>query len=256
MAELANRDELEENFAKKFGRVARRHMHEYREFLGNPPDESNVPPEFWKKVERETENELVPILLLIFGESAELHGWQGADMGLAAFGFASQRAGEFAKYWVESTQDRLAKGFDKIAQRNRQEPSERTIEDAIESNRHVPVNRINPMRPQQPTEEIDRDELDELLDHTFGPKRIETVAIDETTTAQHAGGESGVSETVGLSEEDIWKCDWRHDNVCEVCSPLDDQPRSVWQEAFPQGPPTPHPRCRCYIQYAHEIAAA
>ena len=246
MAELPNRDDLEARFAKKFGRLARKHMHEFRDLLGTPADINNVPESFWVKMQDETDREMFAILLLIWSDSAELHGWTGHDMSVAAMGFASMRAAELGTYWAKSTRTRLEKGFDKL--NNPIQPLERTVNEARETNA-----RLNPYQPTERTLP-DREELDHLLDVTFGPHRVETIAIDETTAAQFSGGESGVDATVGLSDDDRWRCDWRYDNVCEICSPLDDQRRSVWSEHFPEGPPTPHPRCRCWIQYSSVAA--
>lgn len=240
--ELPNRDELEQDFAKKFGRVARRHMHEFREYLGDPPRLENVPEEFWLQMEKESEDSVYPLLLWIFGESAALHGWVGPDASLAAFGWAKERAQEFAEYWRDSTRQRVADGFEKL-RNQRKTPVDETVSDAWENAR---------LKPYQPDEEIEltRDEISDLLEKTFGPKRIEGVAVDETTAARHSGGEAGVEATVGLADDDKWRCDWKRDKVCEICAPLDLTPRSVWEAQFPEGPPTPHHRCRCWIEYA------
>jgi hypothetical protein len=194
-------------------------------------------------MQREADDELYPILLLIFSSSASLHGWIGPAMNLAAYGWATERAASFANYWVDSIRERTEAGLDKL--RTQTPNEETTIEEAREANRET----------SQPEHEVSREELDDMLEKIFGPKRIEGVAIDETTRARHAGGEAGVEATVGLSDEDIWRCDWRHDNVCEICSPLDGMPRSVWELRFPDGPPDPHPRCRCWIDHARKLEA-
>jgi hypothetical protein len=213
-------------------------MREFRQLLGDPPNIDNVPEAFYEKMQREVDAETYAILLLIFDDSALLHGWSGPDQAMASYGWAKQRADAFSQSWAESTRTKLEKGFERlegpIAQR------EETTEEARESNRTIPAER----KP------VTQKEVDELIDSTWSPKTIERWAVDETTTAQHAGGEAGIEATVGLNENDIWRCDWRHDNVCEECSPLDEKPRSVWSAKFPDGPPSPHFFCRCWIQYA------
>lgn len=276
MSELPNRSDLEAQFARKFGRVARRHLHEFRELLGNPPDIANVPPEFWDKMQKETDREVYPLLLLLFSESAEYHGWAGPDMGLAAFGYAVQQSGTFADQWATSTRTRLDKGFQKLhgnaETRLRNSTivenltpigvkpttggdgnsfpngnvSGETIDQHREQNRTI--DRTNPGQYDRKPETIDRDELDDLLEQTFGPHRIETNAIDETTRAQHAGGEAGIEATVGISTDDVWRTE-RDERVCPICKPMDGQLRRNWPWRFSDGPPC-HPRCRCSIDYA------
>ena len=267
MAEIPNRDELEANFAKKFGKLARRHMHEYRELLGDPANPDNVPQTFWDKMQREVDNESYAILLLMFLESSDYHGWGGYDAKLAGYGWATERAENLSKYWVDSTRARLADGFEKLT---RPEPiKETTVDEARAANRFSGVGAgsrtnhghtgqsdgeseldesgwLNPYEPKP----IDKDDLRKLLDQTFGPKRVERTAIIETTAARSAGGEAGVEATYGLCENDIY-LNPDDESTCEICFPLIGKPRSVWIVAAPDGPPPTDSvcRCRCCISY-------
>lgn len=269
MAELPNRPTLEADFARRFGKLARKHLLEFRRLLGDPPSLENIPPEFWLKMQREVDAETYAILLLIFDESALFHGWDSPAMGLVAFGWAKDRADSLSRYWVESVQDRLQKGFDKLEQ---PEPvKETTVAEARVANSFggggnnrsgstatddddesfTPINRVFPGQPavKVPTQ----DEIDELITDTFGPKRIETIAMDETTRARHAGGESAIEETVGISQDDLWRNN-PQDSVtgpCKICKPLDGLKRSEWPWRYSEGPPSPHPRCVCSIDHAN-----
>ncbi len=236
MPELPNRDDLEADFAKAFGRVARMHMHEFREALGDPPDLENVPEEFWVQMQKETEDDAWLIILLIWTASAEFHGWHGPDMRLTGYGYAVNRGREFSERWVESTRSRMQKEFDKL----NKPPVESTVIDARETNRFLPT------KPPAPT----REEIDDILDDVFSPKRVVQWVEDETTRARHWGGESAIEETVGLSPEDLWIND-EHSNVCPICKPLNETPRSYWGRFFPDGPPSPHSRCMCWVLYAN-----
>ena len=244
MPELANRDKLEADFAKKFGAVARAHLHEFREYLGTPPSLDNVPQSFMDRMEKETENNLYPILFWIFGASAADHGWATADAGLAAYGYASGQSTSFARYWVQSIWDRTRAGLEKL--RNKPGPTEETVDEARESNARI---------QQHEEGEIEDEDLDDLLEKLFGPKRIEGVAVNETTRARHAGGEAGVEATVGLSDEDEWACRPHASATgpCEICESLDGAPRSVWSIQFPGGPPEPHSYCVCVICYLNAL---
>lgn len=268
MAELPNREQLESNFAKRFGKLARRQQREIKRLFGDPPDFQNIPEQFWLKMQRETDAELYAILLLIFDESAIYHGWDTPESGLAAYGWAKQRADEFSKYWVESTQTRIERGLAKL---QKPEPiDESTVEAARAANRlsggngtgggkpspvasgdepFSPANRVFPGQP--PIKVPTKEEIDDLLDDAFGAKRIETNAVDETTRARHAGGESAVEETVGISQDDEWQNN-PEDSVtgpCKICKPLNNLKRSEWPWRYREGPPSPHRRCCCSVRY-------
>lgn len=234
MPELTNREELEADFAKRFGKVARRHMHEFREWLGDPPNINNVPEEFWAMCEHEMQRDNYILLLLIFSTSAIQHGWDGAEMRLAAAGFAKERSGKVAENWIESTRRMFGEKLDKARKDNQEKPSS-GIADHMEASRTL-----------EPT----REQVDDILDDLYGAKRIHVWAVDETTRARHAGSEEAIENTVGLSEEDIWRTE-DDSSVCPICRPLDGKPRSYWARFFPEGPPDPHARCRCFIEYSN-----
>lgn len=247
MAELPTRDRLEEEFARKFGKVARRHMREFRDLLGRPPDIANVPEEFWRMVQKESEQSSYLLLLTIFTAAAAYHGWQNKDSRLAAFGWALLQAQAFGMQWAESTRDRLEKGIAKILQ----EADGRTIVDGIAIDRVIDRVIDDRMPPPvvTPTKEVS-DAIDDLLEKTFGPERVEVNSIDEVTRGQFAGSEAAVEATEGLGEFDKWRTQ-KDQKVCPTCSPNDGVNRENWPPKFAEGPPI-HPRCRCWIQYESE----
>lgn len=259
MPEIPNRDSLEADFARKFGRDARVHMHEFRELLGNPPDLANVPPEFWERMERESERDVYPFLLLIFTTGAAMYHWRGAIANLAGFGFASERSRTFGQQWVESTRSKLEAAQQAISDAIQQgeqaerfadfaghEPaSQQTIPPGGRTRRPVPV---RPIEPDEDPVEFARDEWRRILDELFGVNRILQNVEDLTTEARHAGQESAVEATTGLSPDDLWIN--TGSNVCPICVSLNEKPRSFWSRFFPKGPPTPHSRCKCLVRYA------
>ena len=270
MSELPNRDELEARFAKRFGLVARRHMHEFRDLLGDPPDLDSVPESFWKKMQDETERETFAILLLIWSDSAEYHGWTGHDMSIAAMGWAATRAEDLGKYWVDSTKDRLEKGFQKLRnpQGRQTGTDETTVDNARETNSKLPSSlqpsrqrpsggtteesgRLNPYEPSEHPN-IDRDDLRDLLDKTFGPKRVAKVAVNETTAARGSGGEAAIHANGNESDDDLW-INPDDSRTCEICHPLVFKKRPEWSRVAPDGPPPPESECwcRCWIKYAN-----
>ena len=214
MAELTNRDELEAQFAARVDKLSIKHRRELQRLLGTPPSLRNVPEEWWKKVEQEQEDEFTPILFLLFAASAAQHGLDFEQANEQALEYAVARARALAGEWVRNTKEglRLKEG-DWVV---RGKP-------------------------------LTRHELRKELEPVFGKNRSDKLAITETTAAQTEGGEAGIGQTLGKQETDTWFTR-RDGDVCERCEPLHGQPRSVWSEQFPSGPPA-HPRCRCWIRY-------
>jgi hypothetical protein len=223
--ELPNRDEHEAAIATALATVAQRHRHEIAELMGNVPDMDHVPEGFWQRMEDETAEAIQDSLLDTFSASSHLHGWghkktekkalrevrQGiSDAALAAYGWATDRARAFARYWIDVTQ----------AEHEQASQTPRAITSG---------------------------EFNVLLDATFSPQRIETVAIDEVTRARHAGAETARDATVGLGGNDRWRTQ-RDDRVCHICEPNEGKRRDDWPAKFAEGPPC-HPRCRCWIEY-------
>jgi hypothetical protein len=207
-------------------------------------------------MEKESENSVYPFLFFIFGASAAMYGWRGTLAALAGYGFAGERSRTFAQRWVESTRQRLEEAQQRILDAADPDPladfagyepnATRTVSPGGNRTRR-PI----PIKPRQPDEDRDvfvSDEWRKLLDDLFGAKRILQNVEDLTTEARHQGQESAVEETVGRSPNDIWKTE-EDKGVCPTCEPLNGTPRSYWGRFFPLGPPTPHSRCRCHVEY-------
>ena len=231
MPELTNRDELEARFARKLSKLSARHRRELLDLIGDPPDISRVPESFWDRVQKETEEEALAVMLVIFFTSSEQHGWTGEDAQVAAEGFAAERSSEFAKLWVKTGRDKLntlGEKWEELSQ-----PDEPIGDESEEISSPPPP---KPFQFKNDTLEI------------FGPERVAFAAENETTIARHAGSEAAIDETVGLSDEDIWLAE---PGACVICKPLNGKPRTYWERFFPDGPPSPHPGCRCNIEYAN-----
>ena len=222
MADLKNRGKYESEFARKVSSLMGRHRRDLATLLGSPPDLSNVPESFWSKVQKETEEEISAVLLLIFLASSSQHS--PADSGAIFQGFVS-RDGE---QWSGSRSKTLASGYVQNSRERLGQLGQKWAEN-----------------PETPKSEISQD-----LISLFGPDRAEGIAITESTNAISAGGESAVRQSGGISPEDIWITE-RDARVCPICSPLDGTSRAVWSLKFPSGPPA-HPRCRCYLRYKNE----
>lgn len=224
MAELTNRTKHEASFAGKLGKLSGRHRRELQDLLGFPPDVSKVPESFWLRVQRETEEELIALLLLIFIAAATQHRASASEAQGRAAQFASLTARDTAKSYTDTGREMLRTGGQEWAETTRTGGT---------------VTRAS------------------VLDRTntiFGPTRVRGIAMTGTTDAATSGSEAGIELTDGHSDDDTWwtEADQR---VCPICQPLHKTKRENWSRLFPSGPPA-HPRCRCWIVYAAEKAGA
>ncbi len=217
MAELPNRDELEARLANKLGRLGARHRRELLALLGDPPDVTKVPESFWQKVEKETDDELAAVLLLIFMSSAIQHGMTQIEAELAAEGWAGNL--QFGKLWVDGSLTKL---------------------ETLGSRWQTATEAGEDLTYRSDTLEV------------FGPDRAETAGITETSRAQHDGAETAI-ESLTIEVVRIW----RHSRFsprghagaavdpCKICTPRLDTPESEWGIYEPG---ICHVRCDCYSE--------
>lgn len=240
--ELPDRDSIEADFAARIRKLTARQRRELEDWIHAtvPPDIANVPEWQWQKWEEESNDELLLILLLIAAASAELHGSVPGDdaVATALTGWATEHAAEVSASMARTTRERITATFEDIAERRA--AADFTLLELDEAGRVI----------DSPASRDFAAELDEAFESLFGDKRAESVAVTETTAAQSAGGEVGVEMTVGKSRDDRWFT-VNDAKVCPICTPLHQQPRSYWARFFPQGPPGPHPGCRCWIEYVN-----
>lgn len=249
MAELADRMDIEADFARKMARASSQHRKELWSLLSliNP---QIVPEDFWQKVEAEKKKQMNAALLLIFMASADQHANTliPGDLRAAAqdsitttgAAWASTRASDLARQYVETSREKLNAAYDKWYGPDFQ------------------VRRVfGDMKPAVSHQEA----LDDLVD-IFGPERDARIAATETTGAATAGahGARGAAEELGIKTEVIWRTE-ADGKVCPVCAPLDGLHMGDWEGALASadvdpwafdainengGPPI-HPSCRCWL---------
>lgn len=98
--------------------------------------------------------------------------------------------------------------------------------------------------PADPTPE----ELDDWIETNLGADRADLIAATEVTGATTAGERAArvILENMGLKMVAIWSAER---NACDVCAGLHGHSESTWALQFPDGPPSPHPNCRCWLHY-------
>lgn len=102
---------------------------------------------------------------------------------------------------------------------------------------------------------LEAEEIQKLLDFTFGEARVTTIAITETTTARNMIVDiyRMQLDKLGIPNDERWLTS-EDERVCEICGPADHKLKNqpidegdwegrTWGERFPYL--KPHPRCRC-----------
>ena len=230
MARLANKDEANAEFRRKFNRVFRRHREEYVQLLGEPPNAANVPESFWEKLRTEIETESSEMMILLFVAAAtQTQIIDGGALRMtptaaesAAAQFATARSREIASSAVRNT--RLA--------------TQTAFDGSTLADKEITA-RVNSGR-------------------VFGSSRAESMGTTEATKAATAGGEEQVRrvERAGVEIIRIWQHQTSrppgHANAavdpCPICSPLEDLRLDRLPVQFREGPPA-HPYCDCFIEY-------
>lgn len=102
---------------------------------------------------------------------------------------------------------------------------------------------------------LEADEIQKLLDFTFGEARVTTIAITETITARNMIVDiyRMQLDKLGIPNDERWLTS-EDERVCEICGPADQKLKNevieegdwagrTWGQRFPYL--KPHPRCRC-----------
>jgi hypothetical protein len=229
VTEVANRDALEAELAKRYSKLSAGHRKELLTLLGNPPSYANVPQSFWARVAKDLDGSFMPFLSEIYMQQAETL-LTGLPVGVD-WAIINQRAAEWAK----------RHSYDLIT-------------GLTDNSRAVVQQAITNFFEQQMT----RGDLETLIGRAFGPVRAEMIAVTEVT---RAATEAEIQIGEELAKEGIlMTAKWytRNDEIvaeCPVCYPLNERPADgytglrtpYWNSPTTNDHITPpaHPRCRC-----------
>lgn len=218
--DVLNRDELERRLARVISKDLRAEMNKLLDLLGDPPELSKVPYEYWQNGWKEIRKDVEPILVDTFSQQAlGLMDYVGIGADWAQFNM-------IAADWARSYAYDLVTGMEGT--------THRTLEKLLQKN-----------VPGYFEEGLTSKELAVRLEPQFGAVRSEMIAVTETTRAAVEGERAYVQELVketGKEMIPIWLTA-NDDRVCVICGPKNGKPITDGQ--FPPA----HPRCRCGVAW-------
>jgi hypothetical protein len=215
----AGKDTAEARLLKLLKARLNGQLQEVLDLLGEPPDFSRIPPEWWDTQTGRMIADLRPQLEAMardamLGYATEVGvSFEWGLVAERAAAWAEQYAGELVRGIVDTTRDLLRR---KVAEFIR-----------------TPGRTVGDLRA-------------DLAPH-FGEVRAQMIAVTETTRAYAQGTlfyQQALAEA-GVKMERVWRTSADEAVCVAICVPLNGKPESVWRDRFPDGPPA-HVNCRCW----------
>ena len=227
----AGKDAYEARLLKLLKARLNGQLQEVLDLLGDPPDVTRIPPEWWDTQTGQMIADLRPQMEAMardamLGYAVEVGvGIEWGVIAEEAAAWAEQYAGELIRGITDTTRKVVGR---KVAEFIR-----------------TPGRTIGDLKA-------------DLAPH-FGETRAQMIAVTETTRAYAAGTtfyQNALAEA-GVKMVRVWHTS-RDEKVCVQCGPLDGKPEAEWPAEIrsPDYPPR-HPQCRCWttLTLAEEPAA-
>lgn len=234
MPELPNRSRYEAELMRAFQAVGKANAAKMIEWLGKPPDPSNIPQSFWNQLGNGWREKLEPILINVYLESVmemaamapiEIN-WQLANTNAAVW--ARTYSYQLVRQINATTEQRLQTIFsDFFTERGRTVGDLRSLIEA----------EVNDLKVRM------RDGTLRLL---TSKERAKLIATTEVTRASVAGERTVIAqiERSGIEMVAIWETQMDA-KVCPVCRPRQGKKQGDgWTD-----PPPAHPGCFCNLRY-------
>lgn len=214
MSDIPNRDDIEKELGKILGKLLSSQMGKLLEIMGDPPDVSKVPPEFWDEAGADFQDKVRPFLDRLFVDQAQ------TVLTSLPIGVNWNLINERAANWASQYTYELVSGINDTSRQYLQDAVSRYYRDAQTIG-----------------------ELEDSLMGAFGPVRSEMIAVTEITRASSQGEHALVEEVraQGIQMREIYNTN-NDELVCPICAPMNQ--KEITNED--QRPPL-HPRCRCWI---------
>ncbi len=227
----AGKDAYEARLLKLLKARLNRQLQEVLDMLGDPPDVTRIPPEWWDTQTGQMIADLRPQMEAMardamLGYAAEVG--VGVEWGVIA---------EEAAAWAERYAGELIRGIT--------DTTRKVVGRKVAEFIRTPGRTIGDLKA-------------DLAPH-FGETRAQMIAVTETTRAYAAGTtfyQNALAEA-GVKMVRVWHTS-RDEKVCVQCGPLNGKPEAEWPAEIrsPDYPPR-HPQCRCWttLTLAEEPAA-
>ena len=219
--QVPNRDVIERKLARLLGRQFRDQIDELMDLLGDPPNPTNIPVNWWDKISKNMRIVMFPVMVDIFIQQVSAFVEKiniGVDWALA---------NEWAINWGNKYTFELVAG---ITDRTRE-----VISKSMEAFWW---------------DGLSVSDFANMLEPTFGPARAATIAVTETTRAA-VQGELAVVNYIEIMLPNvemiaIWQT-VNDEAVCDICGPRN---QTTAEEGGWEGDEPPaHPNCRCWLNY-------
>jgi hypothetical protein len=190
--------------------------------LGDPPDLSRLPEEFWTNMHEGLMADLRPEIERMALVSAVATRANGEAPTIWDEPVFSREAGDWARTYTYNLVTQLTNN------------TRRLLQDRVTAFTETPGMTIGQLR--------------DSLAPAFGERRALMIAITETTRAYTQGTTLVQQELAqaGIRKERIWRTS-EDEMVCDICGPLADVPEG---EGWTVGEPPAHPNCRCWVVLA------
>ena len=221
---MIDRYEIERKLARVLSKDLRVELDKLLNYLGDPPNLANVPPEYWQGGWKDIQKDVEPVLvdaLLQQADDAMIRIGIGVDfdnVNRAAVNWARQHSEEvMQQIWLrthEYTLDVLSR-----------------------------YSGVGEVIAQGYEEGLTIREISERLERMFSPVRAERIAVTETTRAVVEGERAYVAELereTGQRMIPIWMTA-NDELVCPICAPKNEKP--ITNGDYPPA----HPNCRCGV---------
>lgn len=209
--QLEERSKYEAEFARRLARLSREHERELSESLSGNLTGAGLD-SYWARVQKETEEELLAILLIIWMTSSVQHQLDvDVAMGLSNK-WIKTRAKEVAKSMTATSRKSLKSRIDRLG-------SDQDLSDAANG--------------------------------IWTPARFKATAKTEVT-AVNSGAIIAAGDWFGEYDKDRYvdgiEFVWRLGPClhCQFCPEIAGTEREIWGVLLPGGPPA-HPQCCCFI---------
>lgn len=221
MAEFVDLKEIERRLAKVIAKGLGEEVAELLKYLGDPPDLSNVPADYWKNGWKKLEKLVEPILVEVFQQQAEW-AMEESGVGVEDWSVIVEDAADWSRVHSDTVLQKLnLNNFESVG---------KLVQRYYETG-------------------MTRKELVKELDKIYkNPVRSEMIATTEITRAAAEGKRAYAAELAkkGIIMIPLWLLNVDKEKNCEDCIPRHNLP--IIDDIYPPK----HPRCNCRVRYTWE----